>query len=485
MDIKQIQMLIANGESKTIEYKQSVAELDKLGKTICGMLNTQGGHGFIGITDAGKITGTEVNDSTRKKLTEFHHHFDPQAEITIEYVAAPKDRFVISIACEFSKKHGPYTFKGRAYIKTESGIEPMPSEKYQRLLLENAGLSKAWESINVHDYSIDDLNHDEIIKTARLGLKEGRMPTDEYTENVNDILVHFDLIQNGILNNAAIVVFAKKLPSNYSQCFIRMGRFTDDTMDVALDSKQIRGNAFQILTEAQDFINRHIPIASHYDANKFERVDESALPFLAVREAIVNAICHRDYSKRAGDISLIIFNDRLELHNIGHLYGELTIEQLSQKHPSRRRNEKIAQVFYTRGLIDRWGGGTRRILRLCREKNLPVPQFSEATDGFLVQFFFKEPIGPYQKENAVETNNNLIMDLPARETQILQILAAEDNLSLKKIADRLNATVASRTIRDNLAHLKSLGLVDVIGIGRGAKWFLVKALSNEAVNEAE
>lgn len=479
MDIEQIQTLIANGESKTIEYKQSVAELEKLGKTLCGMLNTQGGHGFIGITDAGRIIGTEVSDSTRKKLTEFHHHFDPRAEITIEYVNVPKNRFVISMTCVFSKKNGPYTFKGRAYIKTESGIEPMPSEKYQKLLLEHAGLSKAWESMNALNHSINDLDHDEIIKTAHLGLKEGRMPADEYSENVIDILTHFDLIQNGILNNAAMVVFAKKMPSDYSQCFIRLGRFTDDTMDVALDSKQIRGNAFQILSEAQDFINRHLPIASHYSANQFERVDEAALPFLAVREAIINAICHRDYSKRAGDISLIIFNDRLEIHNIGHLYGDLTIEQLSQSHPSRRRNEKIAQVFYTRGLIDRWGGGTRRILRLCREKNLAAPQFAEVTDGFLVQFFFKESIGPYPKTTSLVVNNGPLLDIPQRELHILQILAAENHLPSKKIADRLNTTVASRTIRDNLAHLKSIGLIDFTGVGRGTKWFLVKNPLNE------
>lgn len=472
MEIAQIQLLIANGESKTIEYKQSVAELDKLGKSICGMLNTQGGYGFIGITDSGKIVGTEVTDSTKKKLTEFLHHFDPPVNLTIEYIALSNTgRYVVSIVCEFIKANGPYTFKGRAYTKTEAGIVPMPSEKYKKLLLEHAGISKAWESISANGYTINDLDVDEIIKTAKLGLKEGRIPVDERTNDIADILIHFDLVQQGMLNNAAMVLFAKKMPSNYSQCFIRMGRFIDDTMDVALDSRQLRGNAFQVLSEAQDFVNRHIPIASHYNPNQFERIDEAALPLLAVREAIINAICHRDYSQPAGDISLLIFNDRLEIHNIGHLYGDLTIEQLSQRHPSRRRNEKIAQVFFARGLIDRWGGGTRRILRLCNEKGLPTPLFSESTDGFLVQFFFKEPIGSHEKANSLNAFN-FPAELPQREIQILQILSAEKALPLKIIVERLNTSVAPRTIGDNLAHLKNMGLVDTMGIGRGAKWFL-------------
>jgi ATP-dependent DNA helicase RecG len=347
VDFKDIESLIKNGESTTIEYKKSVAELEKLGKAISGMLNAKGGYGFIGITDAKKIIGTEVTDSTKKKIAEFCNHFDPSPNLEIDYVLVPHtDKFVIVIGCKFSKESGPFTFKGSAYIKTESGITHMPSEKYKQLLLEHAGLSKAWEALYANNYTIDDLDHDEIIKTIKIGFKEERIPEDEYTENVKDILVHFDLIENDKLNNAAMVLFAKKMPADYSQCFMRMGRFIDETMDEAIDSKQIRGNAFQLLAEAQDFIRRHIPISSRFEHDKFERLDEAALPLLAIREAIINAIVHRDYSKRSGDISLIIFNEYLEIHNIGHLYGDLTVEQLSHKHPSRRRNERIAQVFF-------------------------------------------------------------------------------------------------------------------------------------------
>ena len=169
MKFEEIQNLIINGESKTIENKKSVAELEKLGKAISGMLNTKGGHGFIGITDNGKIIGTEVTDSTKKKLTEFCNHFDPYPHLDIEYISVPgTDKYIIAIICKLAKDTGPITFKGRAYYKTESGVELMPSEKYRELLMERAGLSKVWEAMD-NTYTIDDLDHEEILKTIKFG----------------------------------------------------------------------------------------------------------------------------------------------------------------------------------------------------------------------------------------------------------------------------------------------------------------------------
>lgn len=469
MDLNEIQSLIQNGETETIEYKKSLAELEKLGKALCGQLNAKGGFGFIGITDAGKIVGTEVVDATKKKLTTFKDYFDPWPYIEIDYIDLPnQEKKVIVFTCKTSSSDGPYTFKGKPYLKTPSGVKAMPSERYKNLLLQHAGLSKSWEAFPSHNFSLEDLNHQEIIRTFKTGLREGRIPEDEYTENVTEILTHFDLIHRGVINNAAMVLYAKKMPADYSQCFLRMGRFIDETMDEVLDSKQLRGNAFQLLDESLEFVRRHLPISSRYDPNQFERIDEMALPLLAVREAIINAICHRDYSSRTGDISLYIFNDYLEIHNIGHLYGGLTIEQLHVKHPSRRRNERIAQVFHARKFIDRFGGGTRRILRLCAEQFLPEPEFSEVSDGFQIKFLFREPIGP-QKDMPVTRQ-----ELTPRQLEILSSLKIHGKLSTRKLHDKLANPPTERWLRDELNGLLHLGLVKAEGATTKKRWVLVR-----------
>lgn len=468
LDLNWINSVIHNGETETVEFKKSIAEIDKLGKAICGQLNANGGFGFVGITDSGKVIGTEVTDATKKKITAFKDYFDPWPIIEIEYVQLPNTtNQVIVFICKKSSEDGPYTFRGKPYLKTPSGVKAMPSEKYKKLLLEHVGLSKLWEALPSNHYSIDELDHDEIIKTFKVGIREGRIPEDEYTENVSEILTHFDLFHNDIINNAGMVLFAKKMPADYSQCFIRMGRFVDDTMDEVIDSKQIRCNAFQLLNEATDFIKRHLPISSRYDPNQLERIDEMALPLLAIREAIINAICHRDYSTRAGDISLYIFNDCLEIHNIGHLYGGLTIEQLRVKHPSRRRNERIAQVFHARKFIDRFGGGTRRILRLCKEQGLPEPIFSEEGDGFQIKFLFKEPIGTKKNEPAYS------QELTERQLEIIQILDAHGALTTKALSEKLSSGLSERRLRDQLNLLDDLGIVKPEGSTTNRRWLLV------------
>lgn len=469
LDLDWVQSIIRNGETEIVEFKKSIAELDKLGQALCGQLNAKGGFGFIGITDSGKIVGAEVADSTKKKITAFKDFFDPWPSIEIEYIELPNTlKKIIVFNCKKSPNDGPYTFRGKAYLKTPSGVKSMPSEQYKKLLLEHVGLSKLWESLSFSHYSIDALDHDEILKTFKIGIHEARIPEDEYTENVQEILTHFDLIHDGVINNAGMVLFAKKMPVDYSQCFLRMGRFVDDTMDVVIDSRQIRGNAFQLLNEALDFVKRHLPISSHYDPKQFERIDEMALPLLAVREAIINAICHRDYSIRAGDISIYIFNDCLEIHNVGHLYGGLTIEQLRVRHPSRRRNERIAQVFHARKYIDRFGGGTGRILRLCTEHGLPEPIFSEQSDGFQIKFVFKEPIGA-QNNVTISTQG-----LTKRQVEIVKILGMYNGVPTKILSEQLSNPLSERRLRDELNLLHKLGFIKPEGSTTNRRWILIK-----------
>ncbi len=191
-----------------------------------------------------------------------------------------------------------------------------------------------------------------------------------------------------------------------------------------------------------------------------------ALPLLAIREAIINAVVHRDYSTRGGDISLYIFNEAFEIHNIGHLFGGLTVEQLKVKHPSRRRNERIAQVFHARKLIDRFGGGTRRILRLCAEQGLPTPEFSETSDGFQVKFTFKESIGP--QKMAQEPKGRLT----SRQVEVLALLERHGALSTKELSEKLTDPPTERWLRNELKRMMELNLIKAEGATNRRKWLL-------------
>lgn len=388
------------------------------------------------------------------------------------------DKQVITIKATPRKDKLPFLYRGTPYLRNEAQIKQMPVEIYKQRLLKSSGFSSLWEAIPAQSkYTIDMLDSDAILSTMKLALAENRIPANLYTEDVKEALISLDMIDDdGALNNAAIIAFAKPMRSDYTQCFIRMGRFTDESMNHILDTRQIRGNALELLEEAENFVQKHLPIASRYEPNKMERVDEPALPFQAIREAIVNALIHRDYSNPAGDIALFIFNTHFEIHNIGHLYADMTIPKLKKRHTSRQRNPRIAHVFWTRKLIERHGSGTLRMIELCEQQGLEPPEFSEAGDGFMVKFYFKEPIGPHRAIVHERVGQYHFSD---REKELLDILSLQGKSTLKDIMIKLKNPPTDRTIRTVLSSLRNKGYISSEGYGRGASWFLLNNEENK------
>jgi ATP-dependent DNA helicase RecG len=217
------------------------------------------------------------------------------------------------------------------------------------------------------------------------------------------------------------------------------------------------------LDEAMLFMQRHLPVAGRIRPGLFEREDEPLFPPAALREALVNAICHRDYLHPGGAISLAIYDDRLEIWSDGTLPFGLRVEDLKRDHLSRPRNPLIADVFYRRGLIERWGRGTQTIVELCLLAGHPEPEFVEQAGAVSVRFLPSGYIAPHRISH----------DLTERQREILQVLAGNAPCSLSKMMGRLKEPPAPVTVRKDLYHLKELGLIDSKGRGRGAVWFLV------------
>ena len=188
----------------------------------------------------------------------------------------------------------PYFYDGRAYKRIESTNSIMPLAKVQHLLLKREKQQNRWETWLAANISLNDLDHSEIIKTISEGVRLGRINPKEMTNNVNEILLKLGLLdENGILNNAAVVLFSNKFLPYYPQCLIRLAKFRDTTKSEFLDNKQLNCHAFCIIDEAMTFINRHLSVASRFVENKTERIDIPLFPPLAIQEAVINAVAHR------------------------------------------------------------------------------------------------------------------------------------------------------------------------------------------------
>ncbi|MGC9423806.1 ATP-binding protein [Vibrio sp.] len=461
MDIKELRLLVSVGESETVEFKKSTAQLRRAAETLCGMLNSSGGRVLIGVTPEGRIVGQTVSDKTIREVAEVLQKFEPPASIAQERVNVSDHKVVLVLEAIPNPESRPYVFDGRPYRRIGSTTSIMPQATYQRLLNERAHSRIRWENQPAEGYNNTDLDSEEILRTVRLGIAAGRLP--ESTGNaIPDILERLGLLRDGRPNQASVVLFGSRFMPDYPQCQLRLARFRGVNKSEFLDQRQIEGHAFHLLEEAMLFLRRHLPVAGRVIPGLFERKDEPLFPLEALREALVNAFCHRDYTIIGGAVSLAIFDDRLEIWSDGTLPFDLKPEDLKREHPSRPRNPLIAQVFYLRGMIERWGRGTQKIVELCVKAGHPEPEFGEQAGSVWVRFLPSGYIAPHRVAH----------DLTDRQRDILQIIANHGPLPLRIIMNTMEHPPASATVRDDIYHLKRLGLIDSKGHGRGAEWFV-------------
>jgi ATP-dependent DNA helicase RecG len=295
---------------------------------------------------------------------------------------------------------------------------------------------------------------------ARAAVHSGRL--ESQPADPVELLDRLHLRAQGQLRQAAIVLFGREPMPNYPQCALRMARFKGTTKTEFLDQRQLHGHAFRLLDEAVHFTMRHIPVAGRIEPGKLEREDIPLYPPLALREALVNALCHRDYSIFGGAVNIAIFDDRLEIISTGLLPAGVTVADLKRNHVSRPRNPLIAEVFYRRGLIEQWGRGTQKIVDWCVAAGQPEPEFEEEAGAVTVRF---RPSG-YSPPLSVSH------DLSERQRQILLILSAGEKWKVGDILRQLQDAPAKRTLQHDLSFLRNVELVESTGRGAGARWWL-------------
>ncbi len=464
MDIGNIQQIIKSGESRTIEFKRSTAKLKSAAKTLCAFLNGGGGTVFIGITDDKKIVGQHVTDQTKLEISNTLKKFEPSANITVDYVSIEKDKQSIVLNANPDQRCIPYSFDGRAYERKESDTHRMNQGRYQQLLLSRNLNPHSWESQFAVGVSLDDLDVAEITQTLKDIRSNKRIDAIINNDNIETSLKRLKLAEAGQLTNAAVVLFAKEPPGNYMQCVLRMARFKGIEKGDFIDSRHVFGNTFQLLKEAENFINRNTAIASNLKTGKLARDDQPEYPFDAVREALINAICHRDYASPGGSITIAIYNDRLEIANSGTLPPEITLNDLKEPHTSHPRNLRIINVFYRRGLIEAMGIGTQEIIKVCLAANMKEPDFFEQAGNFVVRLWSRHYKTSF---NAVTAK------LTDRQKFILEVLG-NAKLAPNEILGKLDEHISERTLRRELNLLQEQGCVNSEGAGWNRRWFIVR-----------
>lgn len=299
MNFDDLRWLASDGESETVEFKTSTAQLPRAGETLCGFLNGLGGRA---------------------------------------------------------------------------------------LLLERAHARRRWENQPAVGVALEDLDGEEILRTRDAAVRSMRISAGT-SMDPGDILDRLGLRQEGVLTQAAQILYGTRFLPDYPQGRLKLGRFrgTKITGDI-LDNRQEYLHAFAAVREGMAFLERTLPLSGHFVEGRIEREDRLALPPDALREVLLNAVMHRDYSQPGGHVAIAVFDDRVEIRSTGGLPAGITAEELSGPHPSVLRNPLIAETFHRTGAVEVWGRGTNRVIEECLRYGVDAPSFEEQGGTVVVTF---------------------------------------------------------------------------------------------------
>jgi Predicted transcriptional regulator containing an HTH domain and an uncharacterized domain shared with the mammalian protein Schlafen len=449
-------------ENETTEYKKTLGQLKEGIISIAAILNKHGeGELWFGIRDDGAPVGVNVGEKTVRDISQaIAAHIEPKIYPEITTVTRENAQ---CIRVRFSGAETPYFAYGRAYMRVADEDRQLSKQEQEKLILDKNRSAFRWdnEPCKASPNDLDEARVKGFVERA--GLSWDSLP---------NTLEKLDLLVDDTLLNTAPLFFGKK-PVAKLRCAV----FGTTSTSFIIDRQDFDGGILELIEEAQKYVLKNIHIGMRLEG--LYRVDVPEIATPAIREAIINAFCHRDY-RDPQEVQVAIFKDRVEIRNPGTLFGGLTFENLRSGKFVRRRNPLIVHMLTRIQLVEAWGRGMGLIL-----ENEPDTRFEEVAGMFITTFTRpsltgggKGETGPV-KGDGIEvvsspTNTTTItttISLSAAEKAIIEMVGQHPTITLKELAERLGQTRDG--IRYHTDKLKTKGLLRRIGTKNG-RWEIVQ-----------
>ncbi len=362
-------------ETQNIEYKSSWR--DEYLKWICGFANAYGGTIFIGKDDGGNVVGV---DEAKRLLEEIPNKVRDILGILVDVnLHETKQGHYLEIVAE------PYpnaiSYKGQYHYRSGSTKQELKGIALEKFLLQKKG--KRWDSVPIPKVSVNDLKQETFEFFKNRGIRSKRLDENNLTDNNEHLLENLKLIENGYLKRATILLFHPDPEKFVTGAYIKIGYFENQADLIFQD--EIHGNLFEQIEKTLDLLfTKYIKAIISYE-NGINRIETYEYPREAVREALLNAIAHKDYSGLT-PIQIRVYKDKIMIWNEGHLPEDWTLNTLLKEHSSRPFNPDIANAFFRSGYIESWGRGISKMTELCVTEGLPKPSYLVEGSDFWVVF---------------------------------------------------------------------------------------------------
>ena len=432
--------LLRSPEGKTLEFKRDLSSPGGLLRTVVAFANSAGGTVVVGVEDGNRaVRGiADAREAEERVANLISDSITPRLLPEIELLRY-RDTHVLAVQV-FPSSQRPHWLGRDAETGTYVRVGSTNRRADAELIAEMRRFARG-ESFD--EGAVPELGSEAIdFRAASELFAELR----ELSPGDLEVLGLCTRHQGRVVPTVGgMLLFGRDRLLRFPDAWVQAGRFGGVDRSVILDRAELRMGLAESIPAAVAFVERHM--ASGVEIGPVRRVPRWTLPPVAVREVLVNAVAHADYSQRGAPIRVAVFDDRLEVENPGLLPFGLTLEDLPRG-VSKLRNRVIGRVFHELGLVEQWGSGVQRILAACRDAGLAAPQWEEVGGRLRVTLW---------TEQVAEAGGD------ATEQAILASLDGDEGLSTAEVARVIG--LSPRATRTRLARLVERGLVVEIGSG--------------------
>jgi ATP-dependent DNA helicase RecG len=444
---------IEHGRSPELELLESPANAPTVAPHVVAFLNSGGGTVIIGVDRQGEIMGCENAPAHVERLQgELQQIISPKAFFSVSAESA--HGLPVVVIEVVGGRDTPFVTDGTVYLRRACSTVKATGEQLHSLFQLRTSETERWERRVSPVLELGDLDQGEVKKTVNQAEGTGRFSFHN-AMSTEAVLQDLGMARGGAFTNAADVCFGRRPATRNPQVRLRAFAFQSDKRgDQYIDQADLNGPVAKIIEEATAFLQRNSALAAQFLPKELQRRNVGAYPGFAIREGLVNALAHRDYSAFSSGATLFVFPDRVEIWNSGQLPKGWSASNLRHNHPSLPTNPDIAHFLFIRNLMEKIGRGTLKMIDACREAGIPAPTWKVDADGITLTLY------------SAASQQAPVVRLTDRQRNLLMTMQAGDRVRLKDYADRFAADVSSRQALRDLIELRDSGLLQLEGKGR-------------------
>ena len=424
---------------------------DEFLKWICGFANAQGGRLEIGKDDNGKVIGLP---NPQKLLDDLPNKIKSTMGIVPE-VNLCIEGDLPYIIIETMPYPNPISYRGRYYFRSGSTTQELTGVALDEFLLRAQG--KTWDSVPTPYVAASDLDVVAFREFRKKALAKGRLSAEDLEITDEQLVDTLKLFDGKYLKRAAILCFHEDPEKWVTGAYVKIGYFK--TADDLVFQDEIHGSLITMPDRVVDILyDKYFKGIISYEG--IQRVETYPVYPEAIREAVLNAIVHKNYAS-GNPIQIRVYDDKITIYNSGGLPTDWTIEKLLGFHASEPRNPNIASTFFRSGITEAWGRGIEKIINSNVNAGKPKPEFELLGDGLRVTFYSDANIG-----------KNITANITVNKTQrkIMNLMAANPKITAEMLSAEIGIT--TRNIKSNIKKLKNAGIIERVGSDKAGDWFV-------------